>query len=487
MNNSIPDVTILIPVYNRTEYLGECLDSALNQTYPNCKILIYDDGSDEESLKKIQVILASKSSDEQQRIKFESGQHRGIGYARDHLLYHFDSSYACWLDSDDIMPPERVEKQLKALKQQTVDILFCSMELFKPHRRNKKNHHKVIKADINKYSNYKSLRNNTTSPTGFFSRKVKKYRFNFNLTLGGEDALWIYQLIQGGIRIGYLDEVLYLYRKHENRIGRKKRLRRNLGRVEFEEEIIANEIKGIQSSKKKFEDWSMRIKGDELGVIERFIYSNGIIFDVGANLGLWATNVFQRKLNCTFHLFEPSDLLFEKLSFNLQDEINNKMVIVNHQALSDCIKTKPFYYYPKFPGNSSFHQIISSEGPPYNLGKPEVSKVTTITLDEYCNRKEISQINFLKIDTEGSEWEVLKGAENLISKGKIDFIQFEYGACYRESNSTLEEVYLFLTKNGYDIFKILPNELKYIKQFLQEYEDYAWCNFLAVNKRFRNV
>lgn len=482
----MPSVSILIPVYNRANRFEACLSSALNQTYSNCKILIYDDGSDNKNFEQIQGIIEGKSLVEKQRIIFEYGEHRGVGYARNYLLSHFGTIYACWLDSDDMMHSKRVEKQLKALKEQTVDIVFCSISLFKHRSGDCK---RIIEADVSKYSDYKSLEYNATSATGFFSRKVKICRFNSNLTLGGEDILWIYQLIRRGMKIGYLKEFLYLYRNHGDRIGRKKRLKENSNCVRLEKIMIdktVTRLNKIQNDVKLFKDYSIRIEDDELAVIEKFIPSIGVVFDVGANLGQWTINVLERKPKCTFHLFEPSNILFEKMRSNLKDEINDKKIIINQCAILDCEKTKPFYFYPHYPGNSSFYRIIESEVPPCNLGAPKVSDISAISLDIYCEQKEVFQIDFLKIDTEGSEWEVIKGAKRLISEGRIDFIQFEYGACYRKAGATIEEIYYYLTKNKYDVFKILPERLKYIRKFLRKYENYTWCNYLAVNRRLRS-
>ena len=245
-------------------------------------------------------------------------------------------------------------------------------------------------------------------------------------------------------------------------------------------------MKREDSTSDIFEDKAAKINENELEVINRFITTGGMVFDIGANLGQWTMRVLKRKVNCNYHLFEPSIDLFRKLSFNLFYEIEKGKIVVNNYAISNCEATKLFYYYSKFPGNSTFYRRGSKvEGPPFNIGKPEIEEISSISLDKYCKEKGISLIDFLKIDTEGSEWEILKGARNLISNGRIDFIQFEYGECFRDAGSTLREVYKYLVNYKYEIFKMLPDRLKYVRRFISFREDYKWCNFLAVNKRLR--
>jgi len=168
--------------------------------------------------------------------------HKGIGYARNYLLRHFNTPYACWLDSDDVIHPKRIEKQLQALQSQSADILFSPLVVFV---RNISNTKGGIIADVTKYSDWNSIHYNTCMPSGFFSSELKKYEFNPHLTLGGEDILWLYQLVRSKKKIGYLDENLYFYRKHIDRIGRIKLLGKNKCLREMENIIIQREVEKL--------------------------------------------------------------------------------------------------------------------------------------------------------------------------------------------------------------------------------------------------
>ncbi|BCS55957.1 hypothetical protein GSbR_13200 [Geobacter sp. SVR] len=132
---------------------------------------------------------------------------------------------------------------------------------------------------------------------------------------------------------------------------------------------------------------------------------------------------------------------------------------------------------------SAFHRRVDLEAQ-NGLQEPRQGIVSATTLDAYCLTKQIKRINFLKIDTEGSELDVLKGSHQLLQHGHIDYIQFKYGGTYKDAGITLGEVYTLLESYRYGIFRITPEGLEYLPVFGPHQETYAFSNFLAVNERF---
>lgn len=98
---------------------------------------------------------------------------------------------------------------------------------------------------------------------------------------------------------------------------------------------------------------------------------------------------------------------------------------------------------------------------------------------------DIKWINFIKIDVECVELDVIFGVEQLLKKGKIDYFQFEYGGIYLDVKIIFKEVFEYLQGMKYFIFKILDDKLEYKFQFLLEYENYKYSNFLVVNEQFK--
>ena len=104
------------------------------------------------------------------------------------------------------------------------------------------------------------------------------------------------------------------------------------------------------------------------------------------------------------------------------------------------------------------------------------------SLENFCADHSIDRIDFLKIDTEGAEWRILKGAESLLQHGRIGAIQFEYGGCYLDAGATLEQAYHLLTSNNYLVFRIVPSGLLHIALWDNALENYLYSNYFAVLK-----
>ena len=100
-------VSILIPCYNAEKWLQETIESALSQTWPNKEIIIVDDGSTDNSLK-----IARQY--ESNLVKVISQENKGAPAARNMALKHAQGDYIQWLDADDLLAPDKIEKQMEA-------------------------------------------------------------------------------------------------------------------------------------------------------------------------------------------------------------------------------------------------------------------------------------------------------------------------------------------------------------------------------------
>ena len=121
-----------------------------------------------------------------------------------------------------------------------------------------------------------------------------------------------------------------------------------------------------------------------------------------------------------------------------------------------------------------------------NSGKPiykdyEKVEINLVKGSTYCKAKNIKTIDYLKIDTEGSELAALKTFETYIKAGKIKFIQFEYGKPSLYGGSTLNDFFEVLD-GKYSIHRILPEGLTDQLKYSEELETFEWSNYLAINK-----
>lgn len=221
----------------------------------------------------------------------------------------------------------------------------------------------------------------------------------------------------------------------------------------------------------------------EINIIRSLINEGDIVFDVGANIGEWTEGVLEHVQPKHIFAFEP----VPSIADIFREKIVDDRVSLHECAVSQQRGSAYFFYYPYVEGCwedgtlSSLYKRARVEDM-FNVSGQEVT-VNTVRLDDFCAEKGVDRINFLKIDTEGAEWDVLSGAEKLLREGNIDFIQFEYGQTYTDSSRTLKEIYHYLQNFGYAIFKIHFEGLAYVREWSDAFEDYYQSNFLAISPR----
>jgi len=200
-----------------------------------------------------------------------------------------------------------------------------------------------------------------------------------------------------------------------------------------------------------------------------------VIIDVGANVGAW-TIVAQRELpNARFFCFEPVSE-----TYSILKKIETSSICTYNLALGPrCEKTR-LNYYPKGHALSSIYRFeLHSE-------EPQEAAVEMITGDEFMRKNGIEAIDFLKIDTEGFDLQVLKGFENHLRTGSVKVIQFEYGLINIVSRSLLYDFYSYLGSCGYRIGKIYPKSVDFA-EYNYEMEDFVGPNFIAVRSDNKNL
>ena len=104
-----PLVSILIPAYNAEETIAAAMQSAIAQTWERKEIIVVDDGSRDRTVEVAQR-FASK------RVTVVSTQNQGAAAARNHALRLSQGDYIQWLDNDDLLAPDKIERQLGALR-----------------------------------------------------------------------------------------------------------------------------------------------------------------------------------------------------------------------------------------------------------------------------------------------------------------------------------------------------------------------------------
>jgi FkbM family methyltransferase len=143
---------------------------------------------------------------------------------------------------------------------------------------------------------------------------------------------------------------------------------------------------------------NMSINGEEKFINET-MKDGMMVFDVGANVGDWATRVRAIGRNIKIHCFEPDK--------DALDEIEVLNVVKNNTAVSDKEDVKILFHNLESSGLNSFYDMREKMNATYKNLKQV--RVKTTTIDNYCERKSIRHIDLLKIDTEGHELSVMRG------------------------------------------------------------------------------
>jgi FkbM family methyltransferase len=208
----------------------------------------------------------------------------------------------------------------------------------------------------------------------------------------------------------------------------------------------------------------------ELLLIERALPQARVVVDVGANVGDWAalalgTMPRDARLVC----FEPSDGAADRLAERFREESRVEIV---RAAVADAPGRRSFFEEPDAGETSSFARENTSR-------RAEQRVVDVTTLDAEAERMGIDRVDMLKVDCEGFDLAVLRGAERLLGERRVRLIQFEYNEPWRYAGATLSAAVALLNRHGYGIRAVTPvgpREFDYAKFG----ETFTYANFAAV-------
>jgi FkbM family methyltransferase len=199
-----------------------------------------------------------------------------------------------------------------------------------------------------------------------------------------------------------------------------------------------------------------------------------VVFDVGANVGQFAfrlLNTFGPAVK--LWSFEPCRSSFLSLQRDLSSRPN--VILVNAAVGSKVGEVEMFSPAEKSKLASLYDRTSTWEG-----ARREAVAATTI--DGYCAQFGIRKVHFLKIDVEGHELEVLRGAKGMLDSNGIDFIQFEFSAAHIDARVFFRD-FFDLLKSRYEIYRVLQNGLAEVKEYNPELELFKRAtNYLAVRR-----
>jgi len=212
-NKSNHLVSIITPAYNCAEFIEECIESVLNQTYQNWEMLIVNDKSTDNT----QFIVESYAKKDPRIKLFNQEKNAGAAAARNKALELSQGRFVAFLDSDDAWKPNKLERQLEFMLENKYGFTFTSYEIMSVKPLDKK---KIFRAPkkIN-YNQY--LRNTIIGNLTVIMDKELLGEIRVEVGYLEDVLTWMKYLRQGHIAYG-LDENLAMYRVAENSVSSNK-------------------------------------------------------------------------------------------------------------------------------------------------------------------------------------------------------------------------------------------------------------------------
>lgn len=236
----------------------------------------------------------------------------------------------------------------------------------------------------------------------------------------------------------------------------------------------------------KFCHWLMGIgsgtdveDSGEASVIRRF--QNGpegvlTIFDVGANQGQFLNFVASRLGDRigSMHIFEPAEATFATLKANAPSDPKYRL---NQCGLSHSAGSAQLFYDKENSGLASLtKRNLDFRSIPFK----QTETVNLNTIDDYCAKHSITKIHWLKLDVEGHELDVLRGAREMFRREAIGLVTFEFGGCNVDTRTFFRDFFEFFKELGMTIHRITPSgHFHPVRRYRETEEQFTTINYVA--------
>lgn len=221
------EIDILLTTYNtEIEYLKQQIESILNQTYENFRLLISDDAS---TKKEIKTILEEYEKQDKRIVLYK--QEKNLGYNKnfEFLLKQANAKYIMFADHDDVWYPQKVEKSVEKIKKENVDLVYCNA-----HQINEKG--EMIQQNYFQYKNVPLIQGKDKLAISrcvgigcsqIITNTVRDKMLPFTDEVIAHD--WLAAFIANEEKgISYIEEPLFGYRLHTNNVFGGRSLAQNL-------------------------------------------------------------------------------------------------------------------------------------------------------------------------------------------------------------------------------------------------------------------
>ncbi len=206
-----PVVSIIIPVYNAENYISECIDSVINQTYKKIQVIVVDDGSKDSSGS-----ICDEYAKIDRRIQVIHKGNGGQAKARNLGKSFAEGEYIYYLDSDDYIRYDAVEKMVRAMEGSEADILTFCCKPFGSSNDISGRYHRSVACGIHTgremFSYCQSHGEFYPTVWLYFFRREAISEKHFIEGIVFEDTPFLFELMSSNVKIAYMNEILVWHR-----------------------------------------------------------------------------------------------------------------------------------------------------------------------------------------------------------------------------------------------------------------------------------
>lgn len=214
----------------------------------------------------------------------------------------------------------------------------------------------------------------------------------------------------------------------------------------------------------------------EYWLLDQFLRLNKrpvLALDIGANQGDWSAHFLEKSRNHGIHsnilLFEPSKFTFNALSnrFSSQGDVH-----LYNFAFSDTPGVATFYENGDGSGSNSLASAFGEAA----------ATVQLQTIDGFLADQGITHVDFVKVDVEGFDANVIAGARSALALGQIDVLQFEYNWRWAVTGATLRSVFDRIEGTPYRVGKLAGQRLLMFEAWHMEMERFFEGNYVLLRE-----
>ena len=287
-----PLISVIVPIYKVEQYLDECIVSIVNQTYTNLEILLVDDGSPDRSPE-----ICDQWKEKDNRIQVIHKVNGGLADARNAGLDVMHGEYVLFVDSDDYLHPEMVQKLYDGIKSTSADICMCKADKINKTEQMyyipdlKEPYTLEGKAIMKSFLYYRNNMNTGVWNKLFSAKLFSEVRFVKGTIM--EDYMLYGSLYLQTKKVHVIPDALYYYRMRVGSISHMKPKKGSYFRIDISDRIAELLKQANYTDKKAMKHFQMLARYIIVNDLIRYNASKQDILDVVKELrqyskGIWS-------------------------------------------------------------------------------------------------------------------------------------------------------------------------------------------------------